>query len=377
MRYFFSSGEASGELTAVALAEAIRQLDPEAQFEGVGSARMRAAGFRIVSDHSGWASMGPIAAIPRIPKLLAIGLRIALHILRAKPDLVVLVDFGAFNIRLAQVLRTMRYRGAILDLYPPGTWLDDPKRAAAVARVAVPLTAFEHQRDFFRALGLPIAFFGHPLASRYSERPPRDAASREGGTVALLPGSRKSEIAYHAPLLFAAYTLLKKSRPQLHGVVSAANEYLERQLRTLAEQSNLRELVFARGTLNAIKEADAAWVSSGTAVLECALSGVPEVVLYVVSPRIERYAQRLRAGRFVALPNLVLQRGIIPELLQEQATPERLAAEMDALLRDPGSQYAEFKRFRIALGPPDALERCAAFAVALAKGDSSASLSYG
>lgn len=330
---------------------------------------MRAAGFRVAYDHSGWASMGPISAIPRIPKLLGIGLAVTAHILRTKPDLLVLIDFGAFNVRLAKLLRKLRYRGAILDVYPPGTWLDDPKRAAAIARVAYPLTAFEHQRDFFRALNLPIAYFGHPLASRYAARPPREPAPADSGTIALLPGSRKSEIVYHAPLLFAAYALLKRNRPQLRAVVSAANAELEQMLRGLAAQSHLQDITFARGTLDAIKDADAAWVSSGTAVLECALSGVPEIVLYVVSPRIERYAQRLRAGRFIALPNLVLGRQIVPELLQEAVTPERLVLEMEALLRDPAPQYAEFQRFREALGPPDALERCAAFAIALAKGE--------
>jgi len=93
MRYFFSTGEASGELTAVALAEAIARLDPQAQFEGIGSARMRAAGFTIWHDTAGWAALGPLAALPRIPKLLAIGLATAAKIAASKPDLVVLIDF--------------------------------------------------------------------------------------------------------------------------------------------------------------------------------------------------------------------------------------------------------------------------------------------
>ena len=368
MRYFFSTGEASGELTAVALAEAIARLDPQAQFEGIGSARMRAAGFTIWHDTAGWAALGPLAALPRIPKLVAIGFATAAKIAASKPDLVVLIDFGAFHVRLAKVLRAIGFRGPIVDVYPPGTWLDDPKRARGIARVAVPLTAFAHQRDFYRSLGLPVAYFGHPLAARYVMRAPRAAPPPDGGTVALLPGSRAGELRYHVPRLLHALELLKKTRPNLRAVAGPADESGERSIKECAARQGVTGLSFAPGTAGAIAGADAAWVASGTAVLECALSGVPLVALYVVSPRLERYAQRVRAGRFVSLPNLVLQRRVVPELLQEAATPENLAAEMDAVLRAPSVQYREFVALREALGPNDAIERCAAFAVDLAKG---------
>jgi lipid-A-disaccharide synthase len=367
MRYFFSTGEASGELTAVALAEAIARLDPAARFEGIGSNRMRAAGFTIRQDTGGWASMGPLAAIPRIPKLLAIGLRIAAELALSPPDLVVLVDFGAFNVRLAKVLRAFGFRKPVIDLYPPGTWLDDPKRAKAVARVAIPLTAFAHQRDFFAALGLPIAYFGHPLADRYAMRPPRPAPPSDGGNVAILPGSRPGELKYHVPLLLRAFALLKAKRPRLRAIAGPADGWGEGVIREAAAREGVTDIAFAAGTGAAIADADAAWVSSGTAVLECALSAVPLVALYVVSPGLEAYAQRLRAGRFIALPNLVMRRRIVPELLQELATPERLAEEMEALLLDPSRQYAEFVALREELGPPGAIDRCAAFAFGLAK----------
>src|SRR5271169_1420907 len=107
MRYFFSTGEASGESSALLLARAIRAVDPEAKFAGIGAERMRAAGFTIWRDHTGWASMGPLAALPRIPKLLATMWRTAFHLAKTKPDLIVLVDFGVFNLRLAMTLRRL------------------------------------------------------------------------------------------------------------------------------------------------------------------------------------------------------------------------------------------------------------------------------
>jgi len=368
VHYFFSTGEASGESSALLLARAIAALDPQARFEGIGAERMRAAGFSMWRDHTGWASMGPLAAIPRIPKLLATMWKTARHIAQSKPDLVVLVDFGVFNVRLAKELRAKYgYRGPILDVFPPGTWLDSEKKAAEVAAVAVPLTAFAHQRDFYERLGLPIAYFGHPLAGEYELRPPRAAAPVDGGTVAILPGSRMGELRFHLPALVAAYRLLRERRPRLRAVFGAADARGEALIRRTIAREGLDGASVVRGVAAALSGADAAWVASGTAVLETALCGVPAVALYIITPILVKHGRSLIRHKYITLPNLVLGREAIPELLQEAATPERLAAELDAILRDPSSRYAQLAELREALGPRDALERCAQFAVALAK----------
>lgn len=369
MRYFLSSGEASGELAATLLAQAIRRIDAQAEFEGIGAARMRENGIRLWRDHSGWASMGPLAAIPRIPKLLFTMLDTARHVVQSKPDLVILVDFGAFNIRLAKRLRAIGYRGPILDVFPPGTWLDRERTARDVAAVVTPLTAFAHQRDFYRTLGLPIAYFGHPLAGQYPLRPPREAPPSDGGTVALLPGSRAGELRYHIPRLLRAFKELRAQRPQLRGIAGAADARAEQQLRTAAQREGVADaFAIVRGTHDAIANADAAWVASGTAVLECALSGVPAVALYVISPILVRHARRVYRGRYITLPNLVLDRAVVPEFQQDDASPENLARAMDAALRDPLAQYREFERLHDVLGPADALDRCAGYAVQIARG---------
>ncbi|MDQ2871532.1 MAG: hypothetical protein M3R35_00200 [Candidatus Eremiobacteraeota bacterium] len=368
MRYFFSSGEASGELSATLLAQAIARIDPQATFEGIGAARMRDAGFRLWRDHTGWASMGPLAAIPRIPKLLATMYVTAVHVARTKPDLVVLVDFGAFNVRLAKTLRRIGYRGRILDVFPPATWLDKPKAARDVARVMVPLTAFRHQRDFYRSLGLPIEFFGHPLVGLYVMRAPKPAPPSTGGTIALLPGSRGGELRFHVPALFEALRVLRMRRPNLSAVIGAADARAARSLAREIARRNVSGVTVVRGAAAAIGGADAAWVASGTAVLETALSGVPSIALYIITPKLAKHARRVYRGRFVTLPNLVLEREVVPELLQDAATPANLAQAMDEVLRDPAVQYRELQTLRATLGPADALDRCAAFAVALAAG---------
>ena len=368
MRYFFSSGEASGEFAAVVLAQTIRRIDPQAQFEGIGSQRMRDAGFAIWRDHTGWDSLGPFAAIPRIPKLFAISVLTALHVVRTQPDAVVLVDFGAFNIRLAKGMRSYGYRGPIVDVFPPGAWLDSERTARAVTRVALALSAFRRQFEFYTSKGLPVAYFGHPLASQYAMRGPREAPARDGGTIAILPGSRPTELRRHAPLVFAAYRELKRSRPKLRAIVGAANDRALRELSGAVKPFDDGAIEIVRGTREAIAQADAVWVASGTAVLECALSGVPGLTFYVVSPAEARYARRRYSGRFFTLANLVLDREVMPELMQENATPQGLAKAMDGLLNDPARQYGLLLEMREAIGPPDALERCAAFIVAAARG---------
>jgi lipid-A-disaccharide synthase len=368
VRYFFSTGEASGESSALLLARAIRRIDPEAQFEGIGTERMRAEGFSIWRDHTGWASMGPIAAVPRIPKLLAIMWQTALHIASSKPDLVVLVDFGAFNLRLASTLhRRLKYPLPVLDVFPPGTWLDSERKAREVATVSVPLTAFAHQYDFYKSHQLPIVYFGHPLAGEYRLRPPREAPPADGGTVAILPGSRKGELRFHLPALIAAYRELKSRRPRLRAIFGAADARGEQFIRGVVRRERLADADVVRGVQAAVADADGAWVASGTAVLETVLSGVPAIALYIITPILVKHGRSLIRHKYITLPNLVLGREIVPEFLQEEATPQRLAGEMEAVLCDPSQQYDQFAELRAALGPPDALMRCARFAVALAK----------
>jgi lipid-A-disaccharide synthase len=281
---------------------------------------------------------------------------------------VVLVDFGVFNLRLANTLRRLRYAGPVVDVFPPGTWLDNADKARNVAAVTIPITAFRHQCDFYRSLGLRIEYFGHPLASRYRMRPLRAAPPSDGGVVALLPGSRAGELRRHLPVLAAAYRTLQSRRPRVRGTFGAADDRCEATIRRAIARENLQNVDVARGVERAVAHADGAWVSSGTAVLETALLGVPVVGIYVIPRILIWYGHRMIKHGFIMLPNLVLGREVVPELLQERATPEALADALEAEMRDPSRQYRAFEELRAALGSADALERCARFAAAVAHG---------
>ncbi len=372
MRVFFSTGEASGDYLAASLGSALRARVPGVELAGIGGPRMAEAGFRITTETRGWASLGPFEALRRIPPLFANALSYAFR-LRARPyDLIVLVDFGAYNLRLAKGLRMLGYRKPILYFFPPGTWLDRASRAREVAATTTPLTAFAHQRDFYRSLGLEIAYFGHPLVSLVEPRPARAPAPAGGGTVALLPGSRRQEIERHAPLLLEACRILRRERPALEIVAGASDDAAERLIaRAVADCAPLpgAPVRVERGARAALDAADAAFIASGTAVLEAALREVPAVSLYVVGRVEERYARRIFAKLkrpYITLPNILLDEPAVPELLQREATPEKLAAALESLLADPSRQLASVRRLRALLGPPDALERCADFAAQLA-----------
>jgi len=366
LRVFFATGEPSGDMLAAALAEAMREIVP-LDATGIGSERMREAGIALTERTIGWASLGPVEALRRIPPLFASHWRHALW-LRAEPrDLIVLVDFGAFNLRLAKTLRGLGYRRPILYYFPPGAWLDRASQARAVARRTTALTPFAHQRDFYAALGLPIAYFGHPLVSLVEPRAPRPPPPPGGGTVALLPGSRRGEIARHIAPLVGACRRLRELRPSARFVIGAADADAEASIRRELAKQFFDGIAIVRGARAALDEADVAAIASGTAVLEATLREVPAVALYIVGESQVAIARRIWHGPYITLPNILLGREVVPELLQENATPERLAAALEALLADPLPQREAMRAVRAALGAPDALQRCAAFAVELAR----------
>jgi lipid-A-disaccharide synthase len=365
---FFIAGEASGDLQASLVAQAARKKRPGLQMAAIGGDRLRALPMPIVYDSSELASIGPISVLPRIPILYGI-LRWLDVMLRKRPSrLIMPVDAGAFNVRLITRLRASGYRAPILYYFPPGAWLDNPNQARAVASAALALTPFEHQRDFYRSLGLPVEFFGHPLVSVIASRPAQ--ALRPTPLIAVLPGSRREETARHLPILAQAARDLGRHVATTF-VAVAASERREQQIRSLwARAGGPGDMKISReDTSTVVRRADLAWVASGTAVLETALVGVPQVVFYVVSPAQARVALRRLPKALlssIALPNLVMQRPIVPELLQDAFTPARLIEQTLRLLDQDAERErmrADYEELRAALGPPDSLDRIAAFIV--------------
>jgi len=358
VRYFFSTGEPSGELSATLLATEIASRDERASFEGIGAQRMQDFGFKLWAINRGWGSITPFSVLARVPRLMIVLSQTIRRLLADPPARVVLVDFGAFNLRLAGGLRRRGYTGNIIYYFPPGAWFDTASQARAVANLTVPVPAFRHQYEFYRSLGLAAHYFGHPLASRYQMRESRPPPPLDAGTVALLPGSREAELRHHVPLLCDALQQLRKARPGLRAYAVAVDDAAEARLTRMFEKRHLRVTV-VHSTPAALAHADAAWIASGTAVLEAALLGVPSVVFYRMSRFEMGVARRLYRGAYFALPNLVAGCEIVPELTEDEARVEPLVAAIESVLRNPSLQYEALRALRAELGPSDALPRIA------------------
>ena len=369
---FLSAGEASGDLQASLLVRALRNVRPDLSFAGVGGARLRDAGADLWLDSVAqeWASIGHLRAYVKIPWLLTVMIGLSRRLMANPPKLIVCVDFGSFNLRMLEWLRFCGYRKPALYYFPPGAWVDNGNQARKVARVATALTPFRHQADFYRALGLPIEWFGHPLAGVIASR--GDRALSNPPLIAVLPGSREEEVSIHLPVLASAAQVLSEER-HARFVVVAATEKREGFLRARWPAACGGAAAVLRDDMaRSLTEADVAWVASGTAVMEAALRGVPQVAFYKITESQYRIAQR-RIPHIVkgpiTLPNLVLGRSVLPELLQYDFNPERLVQITRDLLdlqdqRD--AMAAGYEDFRRALGPADALDRIARFVAGLA-----------
>lgn len=365
---FFVAGEASGDLEGAVLAGALSQIRPSLALAAYGGQRLAAAGARLLFDSSELASIGPVSILPKIPYLYYILRFLDASMRRRPPGIFIPIDVGAFNLRLSRLLRNGGFSRPIVYYFPPGAWLDDVEQARKVSAVAIALTPFEHQRDFYVRLGLRAAYFGHPLVSVIKTRASEPAGARP--VIAVLPGSRGEEVAHHLPVLARA-ALEVERRTSASFVAVASSAQREQQIRKLwGKERGPQALSISRaGTTDVLAGANLAWVASGTAVLEAALVGVPQITFYVVSPTQWRMAQERLSGHImrvgaITLPNLVLERKIVPELLQLEFTPQALVDQTMPLLdRSPlrDTQLEGYQELRGALGPSDALQQISAF----------------
>ena len=204
------------------------------------------------------------------------------------------------------------------------------------------------------------------MGSTIAARAPRERAPADGGVVALLPGSRRGELDRHTPRLLDALAEMRLARPKIRAQLVAVDDDAQRAFEHLLALRSPQPVTIVRDARAALAGADVAAIASGTAVLEAALLQTPAVALYVLSEAQAKIARRVYKGTYITLPNLVTNEPIVPELLQEQATPDALASALLALLADPGPQLAAYARVRRSLGAPDALDRCAAFALDVA-----------
>jgi lipid-A-disaccharide synthase len=363
-RVFFMAGEVSGDVQAAYLARALQERLPGADLVGLGGPRMAEAGVRVLQDTSGWGVVGYLEAYVRVPVFAVRLQRVLTLVRRTNPDLLVLVDFPGFNVFVARALsrsvRTAYY-------FPPMAYGRRGRRAAALARLPVRvLVTFPFELDAYQREGADVVFVGHPAVDLTKPHQSREELCRELGLdphrplIALLPGSRAQEVRTLLPVQLRAYELLRRRRPQLQAAVALASQRL-RPLAAVPLQG--ASVPAATGlTHDLLAHADCALVASGTATLEAALLGTPMVVVYRVSKATEWIARRVATVHWVSLPNLLAGRVVVPELLQEQVRPDRVAEAAWPLLADPeraARMREDLLEVRERLGPPGAVQRAA------------------
>ncbi len=378
-RLLVVAGELSGDLYGGDLVARLRALDPSLDIYGACGPRMREAGMERLYDSSGWGTIGVVEALKALPRLFFAYRGLCAMLTERRPDALVLIDYPGLNMRLARRAKSLGI--PVVYYFPPSKWVTDPSHVRDAARhidyVAAPFVA---TAKTYRDAGANVEFVGNPLVDLV--RPGASAPELRAGLgigpgriVALLPGSRAREIDYLLPnLLGAAVEIARRGgaeeflMPLPGAVLATRGAAVERSLR-VAREAGARVRLLVDRTYDALAVADAAVIASGTATLEAALLGCPTVVIYQVSKITEFLARRYtHLPECFALPNLILSKRAVPELIQGDVTPARIADECLPLLLDParaGAMRSDLARVRRYLGRPGAGSRVASRILAM------------
>jgi len=356
------AGEVSGDLHSSPVVAAMKRRDPDLHFFGAGGDAMREEGVEILASVRQLAVMG-FSGIPKIlPKLAELKEDILSRIRRDDVRLAILTDYPGFNLNLAQALKGLANPPRILYYIAPQLWAWRPGRAELIRRYVDRMAVvFRFEVEFFRKWGVEATFVGHPLIDelRPALNVPRTAQTPP--LLALLPGSRPSVAKRHLPVLIRSLGAIRRSIPELKVVIGAGaslKEWITREHPRL----DIEITADARGLL---RQATAAAICSGTATLEAALLGAPQVVFYKTSFLNYAIARRFVTIPHVSLVNVTTGKPIVKELIQYNFTTSSLARELTPLLAGspPESMIEGYAAVREALGDAGSAERTAALAM--------------
>jgi len=385
VRVMISCGEPSGDLYAGALAAEIRLREPEADIFGFGGPRLAAAGGRLIGDFQGFSVTGLTEALRVLPRSFAMLRVLAAAARDQRPDVFVAIDFPDFNFRLMAALHRLGI--PVVYYISPQLWAWRPGRMQTMKRyVDRVLVIFPFEEELYRREDVPVEFVGHPLVDLVRVRAPRAALLREHGlepaapTVALLPGSRPNELHRIVPGIAASIPLIASKVPAVQFIVAAAPNLPDALFAPLASSIRPRssgEAGFSQNvpivherTDDVLAASDVVITASGTATVQAALHERPMVVVYKLSPLTYRLGKPFVHVDTYAMANLVAGRRIVPELIQNEFTSERVADECVRLLTDEPLRrrtHEELRRVRERLGGAGASGRAAEAVLAVAR----------
>lgn len=362
------AGEASGDKHGAKLAAALRALQPEVTFEffGAGGDEMRAAGVETLVDAREVAIMGALEVARALPKFLRVFRRLREAAAARRPQLVVLIDWPEFNLRLAKRLRQDGHR--VVYYISPQIWAWRSYRIRGIRRdVEKMLVILPFEQEYYRKHGVEVDYVGHPLLDSVRVTKTREEFCAQHKLdpikpiIALLPGSRHSELRHILPPLLETARRFQQTHSHFQLLLPLARTFAREEIAALTQSlANLH--LIEQDTYNAVAAADVAVVASGTATLETAIIGTPLIVVYRASQLNWKIFWPLINVPFVGMPNLIAGREIAPELLQDNLNAERLSAEIVAFLDDPrrlAQARRDLAQVRDKLGAAKASERAA------------------
>ncbi|WP_038050986.1 lipid-A-disaccharide synthase [Thioalkalivibrio sp. ALJ1] len=367
------AGESSGDALGAGLVHKLSDLEPGLRYTGMGGTQMRAAGVETLIDVEELAVVGLVDVLINYPRLRGLFRHMCAHLEATRPDLLVLVDYVEFNLRLAEKARRLGIR--VLFYVSPQLWAWRPGRIKRIKRsVDAMAVLFPFETELYETEDIPVRYVGNPLVDRVKPTAPpireRLGLASQTRLVGLLPGSRSGELKRHWPLLVATARRLRISHPDVAFVVSLAPGVTSKRLTALAEPDGL-PLHSVNGddaTHSLMAGANLLLIASGTATLEAGLLRAPMLVFYRMGALSHAVFSRLVRLKNIALVNIVGGDRLVPEYLQSEASAERLATDAERLLDQPEALEAmreRLTRVRERLGDGGADRRVAEMALEL------------
>jgi lipid-A-disaccharide synthase len=372
-RIMIVAGEASGDIYGADLVTEALRLSPDLHFFGIGGARMREAGVATLVDSSDMAVVGLVEVVKHFDVISSAFRKLKQILLTDAPDLLILIDYPGFNLRLAKVAKKAGVK--ILYYISPQIWAWRQGRVKNIARLVDHMAVIlPFEAPFYQQAGVPVTFVGHPMLDLVNVTFDRSAAATSFNLdpsrkiVGLFPGSRRNETERLLPVIIAAAGTLKEQFPDIQFILPLASTLKSEDIMPLLTAANLDVTITRDRIHDMIRACDAVVSVSGTVTLEIALVGTPMVIIYKLSPLTYQLAKRLVKVDNIGLCNIVAGETVVQELIQDQANPTAIATEVAKLLADHAYKDTivhKLGEVRAKLGRGGASERVARLALTL------------
>lgn len=367
MKIMISAGEASGDMHAGALVKEIKKIDPQSEVFGMGGECLRDAGGEVLFDIKDHGVMGIFEVVKKLPQLFQLRDDMASVMDERRPDVLVVIDYPEFNMRLAKVAKAKGI--PIVSFIAPSAWVWRKGRAKGISELVDKIASiFPMEYDCYKEAGADIEFVGHPLMDIVKPTMTKEKTRAKLGIdetnkiVLLLPGSRLQEIKNMLPQMLKTAKIMKEKDPSLEFIMPRANTIpKEILINALKEYDANYVKITEEETYDLMNASDVAVATSGTVTLEAAILELPCVICYKTSAITAFIARTIIGIKTIGLPNIVAGRIVMPELLQEAMTPKNMAKEAFNLIEGEGAIQAkiDLKEVHKKLGEEGALKKVA------------------